>query len=342
MVGRIRSTSVGSLLPQLGLGNGLRNRVVVAAPRACCEDSVVSRSEELLRGHHHLLVGAVRVRSLPLVHQIEQVGLVRRLLSVTNSTRRSDPIVPHSSAVRLRLVLVLPESTVVPLRVLVDRVAVVVLRREALILVMASIALTQLRHEISVEHGLSHLLLIALARAGSVVGSKAASSSLVELVLASSIGSDIRKHVVDPGVVGRLEHDASLGRIHFIDAQRPPVVASLLPHSIRHEESLVRLATQHALVSLGGRLGLGSSEVGLSVHSHQGILSKRVVGHGVFIHLIGLEIRHHVGKASLGRGFGSLLGALAVGAHLHLLEVFLGSWIQLRVEVVLRLHLLGL
>jgi len=86
-------------------------------------------------------VGAIRIECLPLVHQIEQVGLVGSLLSVTNSTRRSDPIVTHSSAVRLCLVLMLPKRTVVPLRVLVDRVAIVMLRRETLILLVASIAL---------------------------------------------------------------------------------------------------------------------------------------------------------------------------------------------------------
>lgn len=78
---------------------------------------------------------------------------------------------------------------------------------------------------------------------------------------------------------------------------------------------------------------LGASEVVLTVHGHEVVVSQRVVRHGVLISVIGLEVAHHVGQAGLRCGFGALFGDFA--AHVHLFEVFLGCRVELVVEVVL-------
>ena len=79
------------------------------------EHSLIAGAEKLLSRHHHLLVSTIGIRRLSLVNQIKEVRLVGRLLSVTNSTRRADPIVTNTSAVTLVLVLVLSEGTRVAL-----------------------------------------------------------------------------------------------------------------------------------------------------------------------------------------------------------------------------------
>lgn len=71
---------------------------------------------------------------------------------------------------------------------------------------MTSIALSQLGHEISIEHGLTHLnLLIACHFVGSTVvaaGAEAAYSRLVEHLILVALAVDGGEHVVDAGVVG--------------------------------------------------------------------------------------------------------------------------------------------
>ena len=74
-------------------------------------------------------------------------------------------------------------------------------------------------------------------------------------------------------VVGRLKHDASLGSIHFIDAERTVVdLVALLPHSVHHEERLVRLLSVqpkniintiylHSVHLLGRRMALNRAEI---------------------------------------------------------------------------------
>ena len=155
---------------------------------------------------------------------------------------------------------------------------------------VARVTLPQLCHEAAiVEHGGTHLLLVLVL----VRVDAEASTRLVELVL-RAVGADVRQHVVDTRIVGRLEHDASLRAVHLVDAERAAAVAALLPHTVSHEEGLVGLASEHTVGTLRGRLGLGAAEVVLTVHGHHFILSQRVVRHGVLVSRVSLEVAHHV------------------------------------------------
>ena len=126
----------------------------------------------------------------------------------------------------------------------------------------ASITRPQLGHEIiilsvvatttAVEHGLSHLLFIVY-RCGDLLhngetlsivcrGSKSSNSRLVHL----------GQHLVDPGVIGGLQHNSLMGGVHFINTQwtisstsnaiktrRISRISSLLSHSVGHEKRLI-------------------------------------------------------------------------------------------------------
>ena len=105
---------------------------------------------------------------------------------------------------------------------------------------MAGIALSQLRHEISVEHSLPHLLLISLSLSQFIITLcvESSNSCLVEHLLLLDIG----EHLMNPGVIGALQHYSILGSIHLVDGQWSVtlgILPALLSHSIGHEEGLV-------------------------------------------------------------------------------------------------------
>jgi len=54
----------------------------------------------------------------------------------------------------------------------------------------------------------------------------------------------------------------------------------------------------HSVDSLGWRLALGTSDVLLAILVDQGI-SERAVGHGMLVHVVVLEVGHHISKSSL-------------------------------------------
>ena len=157
-----------------------------------------------------------------------------------------------------------------------------------LIPILSSVALPQLGHEVAIEHSLPHLILLLGLSQLVVLRSRieTSHSSLVEhLLLVQSI--HVGEHLMDAGVVGGLKHDAGLGGVHLIYAQRPvaPVVvgASLLLHPVGHEESLVRFLSSkpikeiqmliwylHSIHPLSWGLALCSSVV-LIVLMYQGI-----------------------------------------------------------------------
>ena len=139
MLPAIRIASVLPLLPQLGLSDRLRYAGVAAAGVALTEHTSTI-TEELLRRHHHLLVVSSAARRLTLVDQIEQVGLVLSILHVGTARCAYSVCVAHRRAGSL--VSVLP---------VVDRGVVVVMlcRAEARVLVVASVALPELDHEVA-------------------------------------------------------------------------------------------------------------------------------------------------------------------------------------------------
>lgn len=118
----------------------------------------------------------------------------------------------------------------------------VVIRRLGVV-ALSRVRLPQLCHEVAVEHGLPHLsVLLGLRQLVGVLASgvETAHSRLIEDLLLVEL-VDVRQHLVDPRVIRRLEHDASLSCVHFIDGQGPVArgIASLLPHPVGHEEGLI-------------------------------------------------------------------------------------------------------
>lgn len=85
----------------------------------------------------------------------------------------------------------------------------------------------------------------------------------------------------------------------------------------------------HSVYSLSRRLTLSTSDVLLLVLVDQ-CISKRAVGHGMFVRVVILEIRHHVCKSSLSSRFSSLFLYFV-----HLLKVFLGRWVELGSKALL-------
>ena len=88
------------LLSKLSFRDRLRYRVVGSVPStvACAWEHLIvaARVEKLCCHHHLLLLRSVRIWRLPLVDQVEQVGLVRRSILVAHSTRRADSVVAHA------------------------------------------------------------------------------------------------------------------------------------------------------------------------------------------------------------------------------------------------------
>lgn len=117
---------------------------------------------------------------------------------------------------------------------------------------MSPITLSQLRHEIAIEHGLTHLgLLLGLSELLALIDAEAAHTRLVEHLLLVHLLVDIWQHLVDSRVIGRLQH-AGLSRVHLVYAQWSislgVAASTLFPHSLSHKEGLIGfLCTQHSV-----------------------------------------------------------------------------------------------
>jgi len=122
-------------------------------------------------------------------------------------------------------------------------------------------------HEITIEHSLSHLLV--LAHFTMMTGSTRieASFGLIEHLLLG-LSSDSWKPFMNPWIIIGLKHYACLSGIHFVNAQRSVgssstiVGSSLFSHPVSHEECLICfLCAQHSIYSLRRRLTLRSSKL---------------------------------------------------------------------------------
>jgi len=193
---------------------------------------------EKLGRHHHLLLGVTIgcMGSFPLVHKVEKMSLVvssRCICSsnslVSNSTGIGCETAASISVTDHGLILIVGMTSSL-----------------SLVAVLASVTLSQLRHEVAIEHSLSHLrVLLGLSKLVSILVSRVepSNSGLIEdLLLVQSIY--VGKHFVDPRVVGGLQHDACLCSVHLIYAKRSIAgiaCTTLLLHSVGHEEGLVWL-----------------------------------------------------------------------------------------------------
>ena len=178
-----------------------------------------------------------------------------------------------------------------------------------------------------------------------------AGTCLIEGVLATlraaTVGaSHVRQHLVYARVIGGLQHDAGLRRVHLVDAERALAavmmrasLCTLLAHAISHEESLIRLAAEHTIHPLRWRLRLSAAEVG-AILVHKSVGSQRIVSHRMLVHTVRLEVAHHVGDACLSRRLRAFLVRHFTRVHvaIDLVEVLLGRRIQLTGEVLLRLQ----
>lgn len=176
----------------------------------------------------------VRVRGLALVHQVEEMSLVVRTRGVcsTNSLVADAAGLRGETAASISLAgLVLVLSMAASLRA---------------VPILPSVALSQLRHEVPVEHRLPHLRCLLSLRKLVVLAPRVETthSRLVEHLLLVQL-VHVWKHLVDTRVIRRLKHNPCLSGVHLVYAQRSVALAlvptTLLPHAVCHEERLVRL-----------------------------------------------------------------------------------------------------
>lgn len=86
---------------------------------------------------------------------------------------------------------------------------------------MTRITLPQLGHEVTIEHGLSHLDLVLIHFIGATMvaaRTKTTDTSLIEdLIILVGLSVHVWQHVVNARVVRRLQHDSLVSRVHLID-----------------------------------------------------------------------------------------------------------------------------
>lgn len=236
MVGRIRCATSLSLLSQFSLGDGLAYRAVVLVTRLVLE--------ELLSGLHHLLIVTNTRWCLSLIDQIEKMSL---LLSTTNISGSTTTVI-----------------------ISLDRLTEGRDLSRVLSALLACVGGPELRHEVTVEHSLPHLLCVRVVLLLKL-HSKRTHSCLIEasnglvralLVCPYLLPSDVGKHVVDSRIIGGLQHDALLGGVHFINAKWSLMTVTLTFYPISHKKGLIRLTSHHARALRSGRLRLSTSEVG--------------------------------------------------------------------------------
>jgi len=83
---------------------------------------------------------------------------------------------------------------------------------------LGGVARSHFIHKIAIEHCLAHLLLLDVSW---LVEAEAANLCLIKYLFLSSCATlHIRQHFVNARIIGRLEHNASMSGVHFINAQR--------------------------------------------------------------------------------------------------------------------------
>lgn len=174
----------------------------MASTVACSrEHHVVSAGIEKLCGHHHLLLLArVGVWRLALIDQVEEVSLVGRRVLVADAARGADSVVAHARSSCAECTRASSISVMLRHH---GHVVLVSLGRSEVVdgCSVARIALSQLGHEVAVEHGLSHLDLLVLIHiifaAMVAARAKTANPRLIEYLILVALAIHVWKHVVD-------------------------------------------------------------------------------------------------------------------------------------------------
>jgi len=189
MLDGIACPTVLSLLSKLGLGNCLELVVTIGWILAWGVHAwyhlIVVRCwvEELLCCHHHLLlVVLVSIGCFPLIHQIEQMGLIilGNTVSCTDSVA-SNPC--WVDAERAGSISVTGVGNVLMVHLFEWLSSMMLLSLEIIHILLSSVALSDVFHEVAIVHGVSHLCLILTTFAWVLRCTETTDSGLIEHLL---------------------------------------------------------------------------------------------------------------------------------------------------------------
>ena len=198
------------------------------------------------------------------------------LIILRNSICCSNPIASNSAWINAewaRSISITCTGNVLMIHVVIEVLTTMMLLSVEVIssyLWLTSIALTDVLHEVPIVHRISHLSLILLSTFLWVLRiSESSYSSLIEhLLFLIDLTIDMRKHLMNPWVICRLEQDTMMCGIHFIywEGSVPSSIASsLFPHSVSHEKCLIRfLSTKPMKIILIKKVNI---DIWLTFHS---------------------------------------------------------------------------
>ena len=253
----VAGTTVCSLFSELGLSNGFRDLGVVVAVASLIRVLtwwvharhhlliVLSRIEELLGSHHHLLVVVLAsIRSFTLVYQIKKMSLVT---ICCNSIRSSNSVAAYSTWIDPKGAGTISITCLSNLVIhLFEWLALMLLSVEIVHILLPSIALSDVFHEVSVVHCISHLCLILVLISSflrSLRIAKSSNSGLVEhLLFLIHLTIYVGEHLMNPWIISWLKQNTIMSCVHFINAKRSVasgIASSLLSHSVSHEKCLI-------------------------------------------------------------------------------------------------------
>ena len=261
LVDWIACSSVCSLLSQLCLSNCFWDLLIASLIGSWRVHTIqhiliiLSRIKELLSCHHHLLLLILAsIWSFSLVNQVEQMSLIILRYSI----RRSNSIAPNSTWIDAKWAGTISITSVSHLIHIVKMLTSMVLLGIKVVcchLLLASIALSNVLHKVSIVHRVAHLGLILLSTFLRILWiCKSSNTSLIEhLLFIIHLTIDMRKHLMDPRVICWLKQYTMMSCVHFIDRQRPvpcSIASSLFSHSISHKECLIRFLSSEPILKI--------------------------------------------------------------------------------------------
>ena len=248
MLDRVTSSTILSLLAKFSLSDGLY--VWVSVVRVLSRgvhtwDHLVvvwSGVEELLGRHHHLLLILVAIWCFPLIDEVEQMGLI----ILGNTVGCSDSVASDTAwvdAKRACSISVTRISNILMMSLVKRLSSMMLLSLEIVHILLSSIALSDVFHEVTIVHSVPHLCLVLITTFAWILRiSKTTNSCLIEHLLFLDLTINMWEHLMNPWVICGLQDDTVVSGVHLIDAQRSVtscVTAALLPHSVSHKESLI-------------------------------------------------------------------------------------------------------
>ena len=212
MLDWVACSTVLSLLAKFSLGNCLYVRVVsIGVILSCWVHAwyhlvvVGCWIEELLGRHHHLLIVVlITVWSFPLINQIEQMSLV----ILGNTVSCTDSVISNTAWVDTKWACAISITCVaILMMILIEWLAsMMLLCLEIIHILLSSVALSDVFHEVAIVHGVSHLCLVLVTTFAWVLRiTKTTNSSLIEHLLLVNLTIDMWEHLMNPWIIGWLE-----------------------------------------------------------------------------------------------------------------------------------------